>query len=229
MTDELRVSEAMDEINRAVEAGASIREDEGGSPSAVDTPAPAPHVDMADILDRIKGIVYGDTPSLAPFETLQSFWEVRRACESVMAAARSLKSAADEAIAEDLGPNATRLDDSFLYAGPKKTMVVYNAEGLFDYLGDEARECFRPDDVRISSLRAVIERRVRRDMEAQAAEVEGASVSDKAVKQHIAAVVNAFCDWEEGDPQLHVVPITRAPKYAAQLVHGEIKERKPRP
>lgn len=200
-------------------AGASTRKGEGGTDSTVGTPAPN-HVELPDIFDRIKGIVYGDTPDLDGYEGTESLWEVRRACEGIITAARSLKSAADKGIAESLGNNATRLDDSFLYAGPKKTMVVYNSAGLFDYLDSDIRECFRADDIRISSLRAVAKKRLLET---------NPDVDDQVLKKSVEAIVNSFIDWDKGDPELHVLPITRAPQYAASLHHGEIKERKPRP
>lgn len=177
------------------------------------------HVEIPDILDRIKGVMYGDAPDLEGFDGLTTMWEVRRACESVIAAARAMKKEADGWLAEYLGGNAARLDDSFLYAGPKRTMVVYNPKGLFDYLGDDIRECFRADDIRISSLRAVAERRLLES---------NPDLDDKVVKQSIASVVNSFIDYAKGDPELHVVPMTKAPKYAVDLAHGEIKDRKVR-
>lgn len=161
-------------------------------------------LDFGEVLDRIKGIAYGDEVHQDPDATLEELWELRCAIGTITSAARKLLKAVDADITEVLDGNVVRFDDSFVKVAPKRTLEVYNAEGLFDWLGDDARHCFPANGIRITSLRAVAEKR-------------GADPR---------AIVNSFIDYREDAACVQVVPIDKAPRYAQAMSHGEIKERK---
>lgn len=165
----------------------------------------ADRIELADVIDRIKEVVYGDLPDLEGYESLQQMWEVRRACETIAAAARKLRAEADSWLAEYLDGRSARMDDFLVRAKPTRKLIVMDPPTFWDFLGDDARECFRPEQVRITSLKAIAEKR----------------------GQDPRVVVDSLIDYERGDVALEAVPLSKAPKFASEMQHGQIKDRKP--
>lgn len=162
--------------------------------------------DFAEVLDRIKGIAYGDEVHADPEATLDELWDLRCAIGTITSSARKLLAAVDSDIAKLLTGKVARFGDSFVKVAPKRTLEVYNPDGLFDWLGDDARHAFKPEAIRITSLRAIATKR-------------GADPR---------AIVNSFIDYREDDPVVTVLPLDKAPRYASDMAHGEVKERSTR-
>lgn len=168
----------------------------------------------ADIYTLINAARYAPADvELSDTYDLDDLWTVRCAAESVAAAARVIKSKVDEAIARIIGEAAVRLDDSMLRVKPSRTLRVLDADALFTWLGDDAREAFRADDVRITAVRAIAERRAR--------ELRP-DLSDEDVTKRVFTVVDSLIEYEVKEDALEVVPVSRAPKFAAGMQRGHL-------
>lgn len=146
------------------------------------------------------------------FDSLEEMWDWRRQAEGVAAAARKLIKLMDSLIAQEIGDRQVRLDDSLLRVKPKRTLRVYAPDALFDYLEDDARHCFRADDIRITSLRAIVEKRARE---------ANPDITADELRKRVESVVNCFIDHDvSDDAHLEVLPMSKAPKFAASLEPG---------
>lgn len=143
------------------------------------------------------------------FQDLETLWAWRVALAGIVSAARSLLSQVDQNIAEELGEGGSVVFDGKLIrykAGG--CWKAIDADALWDFLADDARHCFRTDDIRITGLRAVATKRGR----------------DPKV------IVDSLMDYEKNDPRVEVMPVNspKAPKYAAGMKPGEVKRGKPK-
>ena len=162
---------------------------------------------LSPMVDLINAQRYTAKDALAPTfpdKTLDELWAMRREVEGFIAAAKSVLKGCDASIAELLGEGSSvRLDDCLVRYKQSRKLKVYNPDGLWDFLGLDARECFNVNSVRVTSLKAVAEKR-------------GKSPD---------AVVNSFIDHELGDPCVEVIPESKAPKYMKSMKHGEIRRK----
>lgn len=143
------------------------------------------------------------------FHDLETLWTWRVALAGIVSAARQLLAEVDTGIAEELGEGgAVVFDGKLIRFKQSGSWKAIDAEALWEFLGEDARHCFRPEDIRITSLRAIATKRER----------------DPRV------IVDSLMDYEKGDPKVEVMPVnsTKAPKYAATMKPGEIRKGKPK-
>lgn len=133
-------------------------------------------------------------------EELGDVYNVRCQLDSIITTARHLRSLVDKEIGNRLDGGSVRFHDKVLKYGPGRVTKVIDPETLWDFLGEDARHCFNPDYVRITSLKAVAKKRGR----------------DPRV------IVDSLLFHEEGEPTLSVIPVTRATKWQQALGEGEI-------
>lgn len=170
--------------------GSSLRSNSDSFPSGYS---------LATALGDIGNAIYQEQPEFDAFDLAQ-LWEIRRWFDTIISAAKGLRELVDGEIADKLAGGSARFDDSFIRVVPVRTARVYNAEGLFNWLGPDVRAAFNPQQVRLTAIRAIAEKR----------------------GQTPEAVVNSFIDFEEGETRLQVLPLNKAPKYAASLNHGDV-------
>lgn len=157
---------------------------------------------LADVLDEVQSAVYNEAyvPEWDDSE-LAELWERRRGLDTAMQAARRLRDLADREISVKLDGGSARFDDYLVRATRRRTTVIMEPDRFWDWLGEDARYAFRPNAVRLTSLRAIAEKR----------------------GQNPRTVVNSLIDYEYGEDQLQLLPINRAPQYAQVMEPGEVR------
>lgn len=141
-------------------------------------------------------------------DDLDELWGLRCELDAILGAARAVKTCVDSEIAVRVGDGgAARLDDYLVRYRPRRTLRVYNPEGLWSWLGDDVARAFNPSYVRISDLRAIARERGHDDPR---------------------PVIDCFVDYEYGEPAIDATPLIKAPAYAQGMEHGEIRESRKR-
>lgn len=161
---------------------------------------------LSDALELVGVCIhFGDDTEIEELpEGLEELWELRTGLDRVISTARKLKTAVEQAMAQDLGEgNSIRLGGDWISAQPSRTFRIHNPDGLFDWLGLDARLAFNPNTVRVGSLRAIAEQR-----------------------ELNPGVIETFGEYEDGPGTITVKPIDRAPLYVKDFEHGQKKERK---
>lgn len=171
---------------------------------------PASEFDLMRVVTEVR---YGTDPEDTDivFDSLEEMWDWRRQAEGVAAAARRLIKLMDSLITQEIGDRQVRLDDSLLRVKPQRTLRVYAPDALFDYLEDDVRHCFRPDDIRITSLRAIVEKRARES---------NPDITDDELRRRVDSVVNCFIDHDVADVRLEVLPLSRGPAFGERMEPG---------
>lgn len=159
--------------------------------------------EKADVLAAIETAVYEPGFTWELPDDLESLWARRRFLMTYMTAARAAMAQVDAGISELLDGAQARLDDYLVRVKPRRTLRVLDPETFWDWLADDARVCFRPDAVRVTSLKAVAEKR--------------------GLKPQV--IFDSLIAYEEGDDAVEIVPLTKAPKFAQSMEHGEIRDK----
>lgn len=119
--------------------------------------------------------------------------------ERVGEAQRAVKKQLQAAIARELGEGATyRLGNTIYRAAPSSRFVVDNGAAMMDWLGDDVREAFNPNYVKVGVLKALA---VERGHDAQ-------------------TIVDSFGHYEQNTDALSVVPIDKARQWEKRLPDG---------
>lgn len=156
-----------------------------------------------DLLALVNDVRYNPDAADIPDADLEQLWAWRVEALGVKQASGAVLEAIDTLIAKSLDGAVARFDDYLIKARPRRTLKVYDAAVLFEFLADDVAAAFNPNSVRVSSLKAIAKKRG----------------SDPK------AIVDSLVYYEEGEVGLETVPVTKAPKYAAGMEHGEVVRR----
>lgn len=158
-----------------------------------------------DLLALVNDCRYDPERALhIPKSDLETLWTWRQEATGVKQAAGVVLRAIDNLIAEVLDGGAVRMDDYLVKVRPRRTTQVMDPDTFWDYLGDDARLAFNANTVRLSSLKAIAKKR----------------------GQDPYVIVDSLIDQLEGEPALETVPISKAPKYAQGMAHGQVRRSK---
>ncbi len=136
---------------------------------------------------------------------LEQIWLDLAAYERVAAAAREARDWLKGVMADRLGDDKVRFGDT-LYASKQDAKVTVDRDGLTKWLGDDYAAAV--------------------GMAANGANVRKGALTAIANKrgQDPRTIMDTFFESERKETRsLSGVPVTRAPKYAAKLDHGEIR------
>ena len=135
---------------------------------------------------------------------LEDIWEERKTLTGMIAAIKRVRDALDAEIAERIGQAKTvRLDDYHVRMSTTRRLKVIDPIGFKNWVGKDWDAVINPlsATLRVKALRALAEAR----------------------QEDPDMATDAFCKWVDGPMRLTTVPIDKAPKYAQEMEHGEVR------
>lgn len=157
------------------------------------------------IVERAEGLRHDEeVPFDADFPTDQEkLWFAISEAEHLYRAARDLVDALKGDFAKTLTENESVRFGEFIYKiSPDRREKITDPDALIDFLGDlwhHVVPVTSSTRLRKGGIKAVCERH---------------GIDPKVFEE-------TFIDVEWGDPKLQAIPVSKAPKYAAALNHGE--------